>query len=451
MRRWDAERVASAAGARLAGGGDDTGPRRAVVDSRAVGPGDLFVGLPGEHADGGAFAAQALGDAAWGVLVGPDHADSAQVAGRGTVLVADDPLAALQALARAWRRELGARVVAITGSTGKTSTKDILAALLAGSLRTFASPQNYNTEIGLPLALLAAPEGTEAIVVEMGMRGPGQIAELAAIAEPDVGVITNVGPVHLELLGSLEAIADAKAELLRALPADGTAVIPAGVELLAPHRRDDLRTITFGPGGEVHLVEAGDAGVVIAAGHRTIELQPSFAQAHNLLNLLAAVSVAIALDIAPGGPLDVAFSALRGDRLELDGDVVVINDCYNANPMSMRAALDDLAATARGRTVAVLGDMLELGPDERRFHAEVGRHADERGVGVVVAVGSRAQAIADAFGGETHAVATAQEAAALVPTLLAPGDTVLVKASRGIGLEAVADALVVQRAGTPSA
>jgi UDP-N-acetylmuramoyl-tripeptide--D-alanyl-D-alanine ligase len=451
MRTWTAEQVASAAGAQLVAGAGDAGPERAVVDSRGVGPGDLFVGLPGAHADGGAFAAPALAAGAWGALVGPAHADAAQEAGGGAVLVAEDPLVAMQSLARAWRRELGASVVAITGSTWKTSTKDILAALLGVRLRTFASPQNYNTEIGLPLALLQAPAGTEAIVVEMGMRGPGQIAELAAIAEPDVGVITNVGPVHLELLGSIEAIANAKAELLRALPTHGAAVVPAGVDLLTPHLRDDVRTITFGPGGEVHLVEAADGRVVIATGDRTIELELSFGQAHNLLNLLAAVAVGLALGVAPEGRLDVAFSALRGERLALPGDVVVVNDCYNANPMSMRAALDDLAATARGRTVAVLGDMLELGPDERSFHEEVGRQASARGVGVLVAVGPRAEAIADAFGGESHRVATGQEAADLVPGLLQPGDTVLVKASRSVGLEVVADALARDHAGTGGA
>jgi UDP-N-acetylmuramoyl-tripeptide--D-alanyl-D-alanine ligase len=448
MRDWSAQDVADASGAELLRAGHDGGPTRAVVDSRDVGPGDLFVGLPGAHADGGAFAAQALADGAWGVLVGRPHAGAASAGGVGAVLVADDPLVALQTLAREWRRRLGAHVVAITGSTGKTSTKDILAALLSSHLRTFASPQNYNTEIGLPLALLSAPWGTEAVVVEMGMRGPGQIAELAAIAEPDVGVITNIGPVHLELLGSIEAIAAAKAELLEALPATGGAVVPAGVDLLTPHMRADVRTITFGPGGDVGLVEAGDGGVVVDACGATVELRPSFAQAHNLLNLLAAVGVAVALGVTPDGDLDVTFSALRGDRLALPGDVVVINDCYNANPMSMRAALDDLAATARGRTVAVLGDMLELGPDERRFHEEVGRHASETGVGVLVAVGPRAEAIADAFSGEGHRVAGAGDAAALVPGLLRDGDTVLVKASRGVGLEAVADALAREHAGS---
>jgi UDP-N-acetylmuramoyl-tripeptide--D-alanyl-D-alanine ligase len=241
MRRWDARRVAQACGAVLAGGKPNQpgapGPRGVSVDSRALAPGELFVGLPGRRADGGEHAAAALAAGAWGVLVAPPHAARVFAAGapEGVVLSHPDPLRALHALAGAWRDELaaaGAKLVAITGSTGKTSTKDILAALLARSSRVVASPQNLNTEIGLPLALLAAPAGTEVVVLEMAMRGAGQIAELARIARPDVGVITNVGPVHLELLGSLEAIAAAKAELVAELPAGSTLVIPVAEPLL---------------------------------------------------------------------------------------------------------------------------------------------------------------------------------------------------------------------------
>ena len=219
------------------------GPRARTIDSRDGRPGDLFVGLRGERVDGGAFAAAALQAGAWGVLVAPGH-----LPGERAVLEADDPLAALQALAVAWRQELGADVIGVTGSTGKTSTKDLLAAMLATGRRVTATAQNLNTEIGLPLTILGAPEGTEVLVLEMAMRGAGQIAELVAIAEPDVGLITNVGPVHLEQLGSLEAIAAEKAELIAGLRPAGTAVVPAGEALLAPHLRTDVRTVTFGPG-----------------------------------------------------------------------------------------------------------------------------------------------------------------------------------------------------------
>jgi len=444
------------------------GPRRASIDSRRLTDGDLFVGLHGERSDGGEHAADALGAGAWGVLIAPEHARAALASGTpGAVLAHPDPLAGLQALAHAWREELGrggTRVVAITGSTGKTSTKDILAAILAPTMRTVASPENFNTEIGLPLAVLAAPGDTEALVLEMAMRGAGQIAELTVIAEPDAGVIVNVGPVHLELLGTLEAVAAAKAELIAHMAPGTTVVVPADEPLLAPHLRADMHTVTFGDGGDFSLAGgAGEEEIVIRespgaggpAAHATagpgaaaragaagaITLRPSFRQAHNLRNLLAAVAAARSLGITPEGGVDVRFSALRGERLELANGVLLINDCYNANPMSMRAAIDDLAETAPARRVAVLGDMLELGPDAPALHREIGEHARARGVELLVTVGPLSAEIAGAFAGEAHSVADAPAAAALLGPLLRDRDTVLVKGSRGVGLERVAEAL----------
>jgi UDP-N-acetylmuramoyl-tripeptide--D-alanyl-D-alanine ligase len=362
------------------------------------------------------------------VLVTAEHAQAAQCARPGALLAADDPLAALGRLATAWRRALGCRVVGVTGSVGKTSTKDILAGMLAQQRRVVATPRNLNTDIGMPLVILGAPLGTEVMVLEMGMRGRGQIADLARIAEPDVGVIVNVGPVHLELLGSIEAIAATKAELIAGLQPGATAVVPAREPLLEPHLRDDVTTITFGPGGDVD-----DLGAV----------EIPFTSAHMRLNALAALAAARAVGVEPSGRVEVALSEMRGQRIDLPGGVVVVNDCYNANPMSMRAALDDLATSAPGRRVAVLGDMLELGPDERRLHREIGAHARHAGVAVLVTVGPLAEAIHEGYGsgGELHHVADAAQAARIVPGLLRPGDTVLVKGSRGVGLEVVADAL----------
>ncbi len=429
------------------------GPERASVDSRALAPGELFVGLRGEHVDGGAHAAQALQAGAWGVLVAPEHAQAVieatraaePASGVGAVLAHSDPLVALQTLARAWRRELrvrGAMVVAITGSTGKTSTKDILAAMLAGRMRVAASPENLNTEIGLPLALLGAPAETELLVLEMAMRGLGQIAELTEIAEPDVGVIVNVGPAHLALLGSLEAIAAAKAELIAGLAPGASVVVPAAEPLLTPYLRADVPVISFGEGGDVSLADhRADGSVLIRHGEAEIELQPSFTQAHNLSNLLAAVATARALGYTPRGRLDVRFSAMRGQREELSGGVVLVVDCYNANPMSMRAAIDDLAETASARRVAVLGDMLELGPEAPRLHREIGEHARARGVELLVTVGPLALEMRGEFGGESYAVPDAQAAGELLGGLLREGDTVLVKGSRGVGLERVLECL----------
>ena len=365
------------------------------------------------------------------------------------LLAAPDPLRALQSLATAWRRELNADVIAVTGSTGKTSTKDILGALLIGHRRTVASRANFNTEIGLPLELLAAPSGTEVLVLEMGMRGAGQIAQLASIALPDVAVIVSVGPVHLELLGTVQAVAAAKAELIAALKPGATAITPAGERLLDPHLRSDVHNVSFGQGGDVRLIGETPTAVLIDAQGERIELQVPFTQAHLRADLLAAVAAARAVGVTPIGRVELVLSPGRGQRLALPDQMTVIDDCYNANPMSMRAALDDLVATASvrdgARTVAVLGDMLELGPSEREYHAEIGAHAAATGVGLLVTVGPLAEAMGDGYGGKMHAVANATQAAALVPDLLRAGDVVLVKASRGVGLELVSGALL-QRA-----
>jgi UDP-N-acetylmuramoyl-tripeptide--D-alanyl-D-alanine ligase len=450
VRAWDAARLAAAAGAELVAEPTPSpaaGPLRAVIDSRSVVREDLFVGLRGERVDGGAHAVDALRAGAWGVLVAPEHAAAAVTAagGDGVVLVHPKPLEGLQALARAWRRELGAsgaKVVGITGSTGKTSTKDILAAIVGAQRRAVSSPENFNTEIGLALALLAAPPDTQVLVLEMAMRGAGQIAELTAIAEPDVGVIVNVGPVHLELLGSLAGIAAAKAELIEGLSAGSTIVVPVGEPLLIPHLRADLKTVTFGEHADVSLEHArADGAVLIGAHGRELAVQASFGQAHNLRNLLAAVAASLALGIDPQGRLDVRFSALRGERLRLPGGVVLVDDCYNANPMSMRAAIDDLAETAPARRVAVLGDMLELGPEAPRLHREIGLYAADRGVDLLVTVGPLAAEMRSEFAGESYAAPDAAAAAELLAPLLRGDDMVLVKGSRGVGLERVAKAL----------
>jgi UDP-N-acetylmuramoyl-tripeptide--D-alanyl-D-alanine ligase len=447
MKQWTPETVASAAGADLAAApGHPGGPGVVAIDSRAVGPGALFVGLPGAHVDGGRFAGDALEAGAWGVLTTPEYAEPLTgAAPAGAVLAADDPLKALQTLATAWRQELGAQVIGVTGSTGKTSTKDLLLAVLAPHRRTVASRANFNTEIGMPLEILNAPAGTEVLVLEMGMRGAGQIAELAQIAEPDVAVIVSIGPVHLELMGTIEAIAAAKAELIAGLPAGGTAVIPAGEPLLQPHLRNDVTIVTFGPAGDVRLQGADGDRLTIDAQGRRIVLEVPFTQAHLRSDLLAAVAAARAVGVTAEGRVELALTAGRGQRYITPSRVTVIDDCYNANPISMRAALDDLNATAAAsdgaRRIAVLGDMLELGPEEQEFHAQLGEQAAATGVDVLVTVGSLAAAIADRFNGETHAVADAREAAVVVPELLAPGDVVLVKASRGVGLELVCRAL----------
>jgi UDP-N-acetylmuramoyl-tripeptide--D-alanyl-D-alanine ligase len=443
-----AARIAAAAGGELlAGAPERSGPARAVIDSRAVESGDLFVGLPGAAADGGAFAASALEAGAWGAIVAPAHREATLAAVEGAlgdsacasavVIVAEDPLLALQRLATAWRRELSCRVAGITGSTGKTSTKDILAALLGPHAVTHASRENFNTEIGLPLTILEASRGTEVLVLEMAMRGAGQIAELRQIAEPDVGVIVNVGPVHLELLGTVERVAAAKAELIRDLPAGAACVVPVSEPLLDAHLRDDLDTWTFGPGGHVQLLSMDAGRAEIEARGVTVQLDLPYSEPHNLLNTLAAVAAARALDLRVGGLVEVQFSSLRGQVVELPGGVTVVNDCYNANPMSMSAALDHLSSAPAERRIAVLGTMAELGDASARFHHEVGDQARRLGIDVLVPVGEAALGYLEAFDGEAHAVGSPEEAAALLEEIARPGDRVLVKGSRSVGLERV--------------
>ncbi len=445
----DAAEIAEAIGAEVLAEGGPGSPSRAVIDSNAAGEGDLFFGLRGENVDGGEFAPAAIEAGAWGVVVGsgaratlsPHTGDNVDGV---WIFAVDDPLVALQSLARAYRRALGARVVGVTGSVGKTSVKDIARALLPGAVH--ANSENLNTEIGLPLTVLAAQPGTDVLVLEMAMRGAGQIAELAAIAEPEVAVITNVGPVHVELLGSVEAIAAAKAEVLAALPADGTAVVPVEAGELEPHLGAAPSLLRFGPGGDVAAVERSvadgvtEAVVETPAGAQRFHFP--FVEAHNLTNALAAVAAGVALGASLSGMADraanIGFSRFRGERLEIGDGIVLVNDCYNANPVSMRAALDHLGTLGGARRIAVLGEMAELGPGASEFHREVGAHAREAGVDLVVGVGEPARDY-----DPDELVGDPEEAAELLAAQLERGDTVLVKGSRSAGLERVSEALEV--------
>jgi UDP-N-acetylmuramoyl-tripeptide--D-alanyl-D-alanine ligase len=286
----------------------------------------------------------------------------------------------------------------------------------------------------------------------MAMRGAGQIAELAAIAEPDVAVIVSLGPVHLELLGTIEAIAAAKAELIAGLKPGGTAIVPANEPLLTPHLRSDVHTITFGNHGDVQLRRSDPETVEIDHKGETIVLEVPFIQAHLRRNLLPAVAAARAVGVIPSGPVALELTPGRGQHLAMPGGVTLIDGCYNANPMSMRAALEDLADTAErtpgARAVAVLGDMLELGPTARDYHLDLAEEATRAGVEVLVTVGPLAAAIGERFDGEVHTADDAPAAAKLIPELIRPGDLVLVKGSLGVGLAEVCRALT--DAGAPA-
>ena len=399
------------------------------VDSRKVDEGDLFVAVAG----------------------GADFAKHAFARGAAAVLVPDDEFGALAAIGAAVRSRSDAKVVGITGSTGKTSTKDILAGLCAPHARLVAAQGGHNNEIGLPLTLTAIEQDTELVITEMGMRGLGQIGELCEIARPDIGIVTSIGPVHLELLGTVERVAQAKAEIFGALPADGVAIAPAGVAELAPHLPEGVRL--FGPGGDASVegFEAvdGHSNVRFDLRGRTLELRFNFTARHHADNaaaaLLAFEALGLPLDRAQEGADRIRFSRWRGEETPLSGEGLLINDAYNANPVSMEAALRHLTARAGGRRrVAVLGDMAELGPEAPAFHRLVGAAAAEN-ADVLVAVGELAAEYLGAGAAEERHAASVEEAVALLDEVVRPGDVVLVKASRSVGLERVAEALTAAK------
>ena len=375
------------------------------VDSRRIVPGDLFV---------------AVGQ-------GREFLEDASTRGAAATLVPDDAFAALARIGREVRERTTARVVAITGSMGKTSTKDILAALCAPSARTIAAEASYNNEIGVPLTLCRLEEDTEVCILELAMRGFGQIAYLSEIARPEIGVVTNIGPVHLELVDSVEGVQRAKGELIAALPAGGTAIVPEDF----PVERDDIEVVRLGA-VEREIVDSrtvvGGVSFNFTADH----------QAQNAATALAALS---ALGLPRPAAVDVGFSRWRGDEGELPGGGLLINDAYNANPVSMRAALAYLAERAGDRRrVAILGDMAELGRTGPAHHREVGEAALELGVEELLAVGELARGYLEG-GVPGRWVANVHEAVRELEEVVQPGDAVLVKASRAVGLEAVAEAL----------
>jgi UDP-N-acetylmuramoyl-tripeptide--D-alanyl-D-alanine ligase len=411
------------------------------MDSRQAGRGALFVAIRGGHdhtAD-----ARAQGCAA--VLVDDDHAAAET---EGVVLTAPDTITALQTIGAANRAASAATVVGVTGSSGKTSTKDVLAALVGAQRRTIAAAASHNAEIGLPFTLTRIAADTEVAICEMAMRGPGQISELAVLAHPEIGVITNVGEAHLELLGSREAIAAAKAELLQHVE---VAVVPAGEPLLEPHLRDRPLLVTFGEevGADVRIagrsVRPGGMTVALDVDGRMLSVDTNLTGRHHAFNLAAAMAVCRALgldlDACAGAASSIRLQRWRSEDHRLAGGGVVVNDAYNANPSSMEAALAGLAERdGEGRLVAVLGEMAELGPAAPELHRRVGASAAALGYGVLVAVGEPARDYLDGAGAavEQHWVADRSELAELLAEVVRPGDRVLVKASRSAGLEAIA-------------
>jgi UDP-N-acetylmuramoyl-tripeptide--D-alanyl-D-alanine ligase len=381
-------------------------------DSREVGPGDLFVALN----------------------TGVRFVEDARTRG-ATTLLPDDQERALAALASLVRSKSVARVVAVVGSTGKTSTKDILGALCAPHLPTIRAERSLNNEIGVPLTVCRLEPETRVLVTEMGMRGLGQIAELCEVARPDIAVVSHIGPEHLELVGTVERVAEANAEAIAALPRGGTAVVPAAAHELEPYLvRDDIEIRRF----DAADVEFADGHGRFWVGDETVELELPFAQRHQAVNTLAALhaydALGLPLDGAQEGASVIVFSPWRGEERALPGGGFVINDAYNANPDSMRAALLHLAERAGARRrVAILGEMAELGDAADAYHRAIAELADELDV-QVIGVGEPAAAY-----GAAVLVPDSEQAVAAARGFVRPGDAVLVKASRAVGLEGIAE------------
>jgi UDP-N-acetylmuramoyl-tripeptide--D-alanyl-D-alanine ligase len=441
------------------------------IDSRAVRDGQLFFAIRGERHDGHRFAGQAIEAGAAGVVASAPLGDlpATREGSPAAVVSVGDTTEALQHTARAMRRRSGARVVAITGSAGKTTTKEVTAAFLALGHRTFRNRGNLNNHIGLPLSLLemaSAEDGTpEMAVLELGMSAPGEIRTLIGIAEPDVRVWTNVGEAHLEHFASIDAIADAKAEVLEQATPDTLLVANAAdPRVVARSAGFAGRVVTFAvdAAADVRASAVRDLGIRgMAADVSTpsgeARLETPLVGRGNLANVLAGLAVGlesgIALDRMIARARTLAPAGHRGEVRALPSGITVLDDSYNANPSAVERALEVIGAE-RGfaRRVAVLGEMLELGPESAALHARCGRAVARAGVGVLVTVGgesARALGAAAVDAGlaaaDVRHAATSDEAAAIVTALVRDGDLILVKGSRGVKLERVVDALAEER------
>ena len=445
--RWGLDEVAAATGGRLHGDGATT-VDGVTQDSRDVQPGMLFVPLLAER-DGHDFIADAVaaGASAYLTARGPSGADAAAVE-------VDDTQAALTALAQEARRRLGAvPIVGITGSVGKTTTKDLLAAVLGRDRRVWASTRSFNNEIGVPITLLSAPADAEALVVEMGSRGPGHIAELCRTARPTMGVVTTVGLSHTSELGSLAAVVSAKRELVEALPGagdGGVAFLNAAVpEVAAMADGTEARVVTFGAGGEVRardltLDDELTPRFVLQSPGGEVEVELGARGVHSVDNALAAAAVGIelgvSLDDVAAGLAEPTLSPLRMQVMRTAGGARLLNDSYNANPLSMRAALHALAALPASHRIAVLGTMAELGDFEAAEHAAIGSLATQLGI-EVIAVGEPLYSSGGVAVIEADGIDGALAALADLGSLDA-GRAVLVKGSRVAGLERLVERLV---------
>jgi UDP-N-acetylmuramoyl-tripeptide--D-alanyl-D-alanine ligase len=449
MRRvsalWTSDEIAAATGGRASAPFDATG---VTFDSREVGPGDLFVAMPGTVHDGHSFVASAFASGAAGALVSQPV--------EGPHVLVEDVASALTALAVTARERMGGTVLGITGSVGKTSTKEALAAALERGRRgaVHKSVKSYNNHTGVPLSLARMPRDAAFAVLEMGMNNPGEIAELTRLVRPHVAIVTSIAPAHIENLGSIEAIADAKGEIFQGLEPDGTAIIPEDSRqrerLVRAARGFADRVVTFGLSHDadvtaMHAVRSDDGGYLITAQLLESELTYTLSQrgehwVSNSLAILAAVE-AVGSDVAAAGLALADMGGLkgRGERHMLGfegGPALLIDESYNANPASMAATLKSLGSEEAKRRIAVLGPMRELGEHANDLHAGLAEPVMEAKVDRLILIGEDMAPLEKALGGEVAVdrVENVDEATDLLLSILRAGDVVLVKASNSVGL-----------------
>jgi len=417
------------------------------IDSRTIRPGELFFAVIGERLNGHDYVEQAFEKGAVAAVVHKDQA--ARYLNHANLLLVDDTLFALQSLAASVRRLWGKRLVAVTGSAGKTTTKEAIAHVLSTKFHVLKSEGNFNNHFGLPLMLLKLEPGHDIAVIEMGMSHAGEIAALANIAHPDIGVVTNVAPVHLEFFDSIEGIARAKRELIDSLPSHGVAILNADDELVSQFAKSfQGKVVTYGisPSANVRAENIESEGAegttfdITAAGQRKRVRLPLIGS-HNVLNALAAVSAAfecgVTLSDSANALSNLTAPAKRGEVIQL-GNITVINDCYNSNPKALEAMVDALADMPAKRRIVVAGEMLELGVTAKKSHLVSGRHMAARKIDVLLGVRGLAQPMVESAreaGVHAEFVSTAEEAGEWLARETRGGDVVLLKASRGVQLE----------------
>jgi UDP-N-acetylmuramoyl-tripeptide--D-alanyl-D-alanine ligase len=417
------------------------------IDSRTIKPGELFLAVKGERLDGHDYVEAALQNGALAAVI--DRRRVARFADTSKLLVVDDTLVALQALGAAVRRRWGKSLVAVTGSAGKTTTKEAIAHVLASRFRVMKSEGNLNNHFGLPLQLLKLEPEHEIAVIELGMSHAGEIAALAKLAHPDIGVVTNVAPVHLEFFASIADIARAKYELIQELHSGAIAILNADDEYVSQFGRDfHGKVVHYGIRHQANvcglnvqsLGEKGSSFDLVANSVRQEITLPLLGE-HNVYNALAAAAVAMERGITPS-EIAGALAALspadkRGEKLSIAG-ATVINDCYNSNPKALQSMVDALATMPATRRIVVAGEMLELGPQGEALHFEAGHHMAEKKIDRIIGVRGLGQKIvegAKASGAQAEFVDTPEQAAEWLKTEIRAGDVVLLKASRGVRLE----------------